>query len=179
MRGWDRSCQKRLQLLVSPAGFTEPKETPHNGTRLSNRGDSAHYLLKNHSFYRPIVSGPVFSPTDHSLPPSPPGWKTLQRGKRLVTTSLQGERTLHEGTSVYRAYRGGKRRCGKVPEKSCSLAMVISRRCARGLRDTIRSLWPRPVNYQAVCQYSVTTPTRRCFRSTDAIIIERAGAEHG
>lgn len=32
-----RSRQKRLQLLVSPAGFTEAEETLYNGTRLSHR----------------------------------------------------------------------------------------------------------------------------------------------
>ena len=106
MRGWDRSCQKRLQLLVSPAGFTEPKETPHNGTRLSNRGDSAHYLLKNHSFYRPIVSGPVFLPTDHSLPSLPPGLENFTAWKEIgYNVSPRGENVTRGHKRVSRVQR--------------------------------------------------------------------------
>lgn len=40
-------------------------------------GDSAHYLLKNHSFYRRIVSGPVFSGTAHSHLENFTAWKEI------------------------------------------------------------------------------------------------------
>ena len=81
-------------------------------------GDSAHYLLKNHSFYRPIVFWPCLFTDRPPLSPLAPRWKTLQRGKRLVTTSVQEERTLYEGTTVCRAYRRGKRRNVERPPRN-------------------------------------------------------------
>lgn len=76
-----RSRQKRLQLLVSPAGFTEPKETLYNGAGVvSSPADSAHYLLKIHSFYQRGIVSLLLSFTDN--PPSCNARKTFTAWKR-------------------------------------------------------------------------------------------------
>lgn len=113
------SRRKRLQLLVSPAGFTEAKETVHNGGRLSLAGDSTHYLLKIRSFYQGIVSGPLSLGNVSQSRGSPENF-TARKSDWLRRRAYRG--TLGDAAGK----RGREER--KVPDP---IAILLSRRYVR------------------------------------------------
>lgn len=110
-----RSRQKRLQLLVSPAGFTEPKETLYNGTRLSERRLGPLFIKE--PFF---LSADSFLALSFQAQPtlSLPG-KLYSVEKRLVTTSKG--RTYEGTTCVCVACREEATMEEPAVEKSCRL----------------------------------------------------------
>lgn len=123
-----RSRQKRLQLLVSPAGFTEPKETLYNGTRLSERRLGPLFIKE--PFF---LSADSFLALSFQAQPtlSPPG-KLYSVEKRLVTTS---KGRTYEGTTCVSALRvERKRRWRSRPWRNLVALIAILYLCGRSSR---------------------------------------------